>query len=193
MKPFVPLRTERLVLRAFRPEDREAFAALNADPDVRRYFPSTLGREESDAFAMRIEQHFATHGFGFFAVEVPGVSPFVGFSGLAIPSFEAPFSPAVEIGWRLARAHWGKGYASEAALAALDFAFDTLGLQEVVSFTVPANRKSRAVMERIGMLADPTRDFEHPNLPEGHVLRRHVFYAVTADRHRARRAEQSLT
>lgn len=188
MRPFVPLRTERLLLRAFRPEDRAPFAELNADPEVRRYFPGTLAKEESDAFATRIEQHFEAHGFGFFAVEVPGVSPFVGFSGLAIPSFEAPFLPAVEIGWRLARAHWGKGYASEAALGALDFAFDSLGLDEVVSFTVPANRKSRAVMDRIGMRHDPDRDFDHPNLPEGHALQRHVFYAITASDHRARRS-----
>ncbi len=173
-----PLVTERLILRPFRKEDRPAFAALNADPEVREYFPGLLSREGSDAFAERIEASFSARGYDYFAVEVQGGEPFVGFCGLSVPSFEAPFMPTVEIGWRLARAAWGKGYATEAARASLAFGFETLGLGEIVAFTVPENRRSRAVMERIGMRHEPEQDFEHPNLAAGHVLRRHVFYRI---------------
>jgi RimJ/RimL family protein N-acetyltransferase len=140
------------------------------------FFPNTLNRNESDAMVVRIQDHFARHGFGLWAVEVPGVADFIGFVGLSVPQFEAPFTPCVEIGWRLAFEHWGKGYATEAARAALDFGFQHLSLKEVVSFTVPANRRSRAVMERIGMTRNPLEDFDHPSLPEGHPLRRHVLY-----------------
>ena len=176
--PDSAITTPRLLLRRWRDGDLDAFAALNADPEVMAFFPALLGRAESDALAARIREHFARHGFGLWAVEVPGVAEFVGFVGLSVPRFEAPFTPCVEIGWRLVRAHWGRGYATEAARAALDFGFRRLALDEVVSFTVPANRRSRAVMERLGMAHDPAEDFDHPTLPEGHPLRRHVLYRL---------------
>jgi len=174
------LKTERLILRPWRDADLAPFAALNADPEVMRYFPATLSRAESDAVAGRIRESFAARGFGNWAVEVPGVTPFAGFVGLSVPRFDASFMPCVEIGWRLARACWGKGYASEAAWAALDFGFGTLKLREIVSFTVVANLPSRRVMERLGMRHDPCGDFDHPSLPEGHWLRRHVLYRLRA-------------
>ena len=170
------LTTRRLRLRQWRASDREPFARLNADPRVMAYFPATLTRRESDAGAERIEDHIEQHGWGLWAVEIPGVAPFAGFIGLARPSFEAHFTPCVEIGWRLDRDLWGQGYATEGAGAALAFAFDTLALDEVVSFAVEANLPSRRVMERIGMVHDPSDDFDHPRFPTGHVLRRHVLY-----------------
>lgn len=172
------LRTERLVLRRWLARDRAPFAAMSADAEVMRHFPATLSREESDRLADRIEEHFVTHGFGPWAVEIPGVTSFAGFVGLSVPRFEAPFMPCVEIGWRLARTYWGHGYATEAAEAVLTFGFDTLGLEEIVSFTVPGNVRSRRVMETLGMTHDPADHFEHPALPEGHPLRRHVVYRM---------------
>lgn len=172
----VELRTERLLLRGWRDEDREPFAALNADPEVMAHFPGPLDRADSDALADRIAARVAASGHGLWAVEVPRVAPFVGFVGLAPIPFEAHFTPAMEVGWRLARAHWGAGYATEAARAALAFAFTDLGLEEVVSITVPENHRSRAVMERIGMTHDPADDFDHPRFEPGHPLRRHVLY-----------------
>jgi ribosomal-protein-alanine N-acetyltransferase len=163
-------------LRRWRDSDREPFASLNADPAVMEHFPALLSREESDDMVDRIEAGFAADGFGLWAVEVAGGPPFIGFVGLAVPRFEAHFTPAVEVGWRLAREHWGRGYATEAARAALDYGFGTVGLEEVVSLTVPANTRSIAVMERLGMTRDPADDFDHPRLPEGHRLRRHVLY-----------------
>jgi len=179
MSEIPEIRTERLRLRAWCDGDREPFARLNADPRVMGHFPTPLTRAESDAFADRIGAHFARHGFGLWAVEVPDVVPFIGFIGLNVPSFRAHFTPCVEIGWRLAATHWGRGYASEGARAALDFAFDQLHLEKVVSFTVSANVRSRHVMERIGMHHDPAEDFDHPGLPDGHPLRRHVLYRIT--------------
>ena len=173
------LRTERLVLRHWRPSDRAPFAALNADPRVMEYFLGVLTREASDALAARIEAHFAAHGFGLWAVEIPGVTAFAGFVGLSHARFEAPFTPCVEIGWRLAAEHWGLGYASEGARAALAFGFGELELGEVCSFTAPANLRSRRVMETIGLVHDPAADFDHPALPDGHALRRQVLYRAT--------------
>ena len=173
------LRTARLLLRRWRDEDRAPFAALNADPLVTEFLPGPLSRADSDALADRIEAHFAVHGFGLWAIEVPGQIPFAGFVGLAVPAFEAAFTPCVEVGWRLASACWGRGYATEGARAALAFGFARLGLAEIVSFTVPANVRSRRVMERLGMKHDPADDFDHPALPEGHPLRRHVLYRAT--------------
>jgi RimJ/RimL family protein N-acetyltransferase len=152
------------------------FARLNADARVVEFLPKPLTREESDARADQIEAHFQQHGFGLWAVEIPGVTPFAGFVGLSIPRFEAHFTPCVEIGWRLDADHWNRGYATEGARAALDFGFRWLGLQEIVSFTVPGNLRSRRVMEKIGMIRSPDDDFDHPLLPEGHPLRRHVLY-----------------
>jgi ribosomal-protein-alanine N-acetyltransferase len=172
------LRTERLLLRHWRPEDRPPFAALNADPIVMEHFPSTLTRTESDALADRIESHFARHGFGLWAVEVPGVAPFAGYVGLSVPVFKSHFTPCVEIGWRLARDSWGHGYATEGAKAELRFAFENLNLSEIVSFTVPANLRSIRVMERLGMAHHFADEFDHPGLPEGHPLRRHVLYRL---------------
>jgi RimJ/RimL family protein N-acetyltransferase len=170
------LHTARTRLRRWRPEDRAPFAALNADPEVMRHYPAALSGAESDALADRIEEHFTRHGFGLWAVELPGLTPFAGYVGLSVPRFEAAFTPCVEIGWRLARAHWGLGHATEAAFAVLAFGFEQLGLREIVSFTVPDNTRSRRVMERIGMSRDPAEDFDHPLLPPGHPLRRHVLY-----------------
>lgn len=173
------LRTDRLTLRRWRDEDLEPFAQLNADPEVMAHMPSLLNRAESDALAARIRGQFEQRGFGLWAVEVPGVAPFIGYVGLAVPRFTAHFTPCVEVGWRLARAHWGFGYATEAARASLAFGFDHVRLDEIVSFTVPANTRSIAVMERLGMTRDPADDFDHPGLPEGHPLRRHVLYRLT--------------
>lgn len=172
------IRTDRLLLRHWRPTDLERFASLNADPRVMEHFPSTLTREESDAFVRRIEEHFELHGFGWWAVEVAAEGVLAGFVGLARPAFTAPFTPCVEVGWRLAADCWGKGIASEGARAVLAFGFETLGLDEIVSFTAVGNQRSQAVMERIGMRRDHQGDFDHPNLPPGHRLRRHVLYRI---------------
>jgi len=166
------------VLRGWREEDRGPFAALNADPAVMEFMPRTLTRAESDGLVDRIVAHFGEHGFGLWALEAPGVAPFVGFTGLSVPRFEAPFTPCVEVGWRLAREHWGRGYAPEAARAALRHGFDRVDLEEIVSFTTVTNERSRRVMEKLGMTRDPSEDFDHPALPEGHPLRRHVLYRV---------------
>lgn len=170
------LRTERLLLRCWRPADREPFAALNADRRVMEHFPGMYSLEETDRMITRIEAHFAERGFGLWAVEIVGVAPFAGFIGLSVPRFEAPFTPCVEIGWRLAAEHWGRGFATEGARAALKFGFDSLGLEEIVSFTVPENVRSRRVMEKLGMSHDPAEDFAHPLLPADHRLSRHVLY-----------------
>jgi RimJ/RimL family protein N-acetyltransferase len=173
------IRTSRLRLRRWRQEDRAPFAALNADPDVRRHLQGPIDRETSDAFVDAIEAHWQTHGWGLWAVEVPGVADFIGYVGLW-PADYLPSGPAVEVGWRLAREHWGNGYATEAASEALRFGFEELALGEIVSFTVAANVRSIAVMERISLRRDQARDFDHPKVdaaahPE---LVCHVFYAV---------------
>lgn len=179
------VRTERLLLRGWRGDDRVPFAALNADPVVMERMPSTLGREESDALVDVIEAEFEECGYGLWAVEVPGEARFAGYVGLHRATFEAGFTPAVEIGWRLDRPFWGRGYATEAARAVLRFGFEDAGLEEVVSFTSVGHARSRAVMERIGL--EPVGEFDHPNLPEGHRLRRHVLYRLTREAWRTRR------
>ena len=156
--------------------DREPFARINADPEAMRYFPKVLTREESDVVADHIQRKMQERGFGFWAVEVPGVVEFAGFVGLSVPSFEAPFMPCVEIGWRLAREQQGRGYATEAARATLAYGFNQLGLDEIVAFTVPNNAPSIRVMEKLGMTHDLADDFDHPALPVGHALRRHVLF-----------------
>lgn len=171
------LSTERLVMRRWRDSDRAPFAALNADPVVMEHFPTTLTRAESDRLVERIEDAFAARGFGLWALEVRATGEFVGFTGLSVPRFDAFFTPAVEVGWRLARDAWGKGYASEAAHEALRVGFEEHALPEIVSFTSVGNTRSRAVMERIGMTLD--REFDHPALPEGDALRRHVLYRIS--------------
>jgi RimJ/RimL family protein N-acetyltransferase len=172
------LHTERLLLRRWKPEDREPFAEMNGDPRVTEFLGGCLSREGSDIIADRIEAHFPKHGFGLFAAELRGVAPFIGYVGLAVPGFEASFQPCVEIGWRLAVPYWGQGLATEGARAVLDFAFDTVGLEEVLSFTVPANVRSRRVMEKLGLTHNPADDFDHPGLSEDHPLRRHVLYRI---------------
>jgi RimJ/RimL family protein N-acetyltransferase len=178
MKFPLELRTDRLLLRRWRSDDRVPFAALNADPRVMEHFPATLSRQESDGRAERIEAHFEKHGFGLWAVEISGVASFAGFLGLSIPGFEAHFTPCIEIGWRLAAEYWNHGYATEGARAALAFGFESLQAKEIVSSTVPANVRSRRVMEKLGMTRSPSDDFDHPVLPEGHPLRRHVLYRL---------------
>jgi RimJ/RimL family protein N-acetyltransferase len=173
------IRTERLLLRRWREEDREPFAAMNADPRVMRYFPACQTREESNALVDRAEAHFDRHGFGPFAVELCGNGEFVGFIGLVVPAFQAHFTPCVEIGWRLAAAYWNQGLATEGALACVRYGFDAIGLEEIVSFTVPDNIASRRVMEKIGMRRDEADDFDHPKIPDGHHFRRHVLYRLT--------------
>ncbi|MFC4119329.1 GNAT family N-acetyltransferase [Nonomuraea zeae] len=170
--------TERLIMRRWRAEDREPFAAMNADPQVMEHFPALLTREESDALVDRIEEKFDEHGFGLWALEVRESGHFIGFTGLAWQTFEARFTPAVEIGWRLARPAWGHGYASEAAREAVRYAFGEAGLDDLVSMTAVQNTRSRAVMERLGMTRDPADDFDHPRVPEESGLRRHVLYRL---------------
>jgi RimJ/RimL family protein N-acetyltransferase len=175
---FAMLTSARLRLRPWRDEDLPAFAALNADPEVMEYMPKCLTREESDGMAARIRDGLAQRGFGTWAVEVFGVSEFIGFTGLSVPSYETHFTPCVEIAWRLARRFWGFGYATEAARLALDYGFQIAGLEEIVSFTFVGNLRSRRVMERLGMTYSAEDDFEHPRLSEGHRLRSHVLYRM---------------
>jgi len=181
MSSLVTLSSERVCLRRWRDEDRDAFAALNADARVMEFFPSPLGQADSDAMVDGIEHHFNEHGFGLWAVEVPGVASFIGFAGLSVKRFPAPFTPCVEVGWRLASAYWGRGYATEAARLALDYGFGALALAEIVSYTSATNQRSRALMERLGMRRDPADDFDHPAIPENHPLRRHVLYRLASD------------
>jgi RimJ/RimL family protein N-acetyltransferase len=177
--------TARLRLRDWTDADREPFAALNADPEVMRHFPAALTREESDAFVDGITTTLHRKGWGLWAVEVRETGAFIGYVGLNVPGFDAVFTPCVEVGWRLRREVWGQGYAPEAARAALTFGFDDLGLDEIVSFTTVDNAKSRRVMEKLGMTHDPADDFEHPRLAEGHPMRRHALYRLTATAFRA--------
>ena len=185
------LETDRLILRPWQEADRAPFAELNADPEVMRHFPATLSRAESDGMVDRASETFAAQGWGWFAVEVKDGAPFIGFVGLNIPNYadRLPFTPAFEIGWRLARTAWGQGYASEAAERCLAFAFHDLDRDEVVSFTARPNERSQSVMRRIGMSRDPGGDFDHPLLPEGHALRAHVLYRLRRADWEQRRAE----
>ena len=169
------LRTERLVLRPWTDADREPFAAMGRDPEVMRYFPAPLDRAASDGFVDRCMQRFADAGWGLWVVDSGG---FRGFTGLNPVPPALPFAPAVEVGWRLARGAWGHGYATEAARAALSYGFDVIGLDEIVSFTATINVPSIAVMQRLGMTRDAVEDFDHPALPVGHPVRRHVLYRL---------------
>jgi RimJ/RimL family protein N-acetyltransferase len=181
------LSTGRLVLRQWRDSDLELFAELNADPEVMRHFPAPMAREESDSFAQMVSETIERQGWGLWAVGVTGGPDYIGFVGLNTARFGAPFTPAVEVGWRLAREHWGHGYATEAARAAIAFGFDELNLDEIVSFTAPANERSRRVMERLGMTHDPRDDFDHPRVParlNPHVLYRRRSGRLPADRDR---------
>ena len=166
--------SDRLLLRNWLESDLEPFARLNADPSVMEFLPGVLSRAESDQLAARMSQHASRNGFGLCAAELRASHTFIGFIALSIPSFTAPFTPCVEIGWRLAHAHWGQGLATEGARALVQHAFGDLALPALVSFTVPQNLRSRRIMEKLGMTYDPADDFDHPNLAEGHPLRRHV-------------------
>jgi ribosomal-protein-alanine N-acetyltransferase len=173
------IETERLVLRRWTDQDSDGFARLNADPEVMEHFPGVLTREESDDMLARMERHFEEFGYGLWAVDTRWNPRLIGFCGLAVPTFRTHFTPAVEIGWRFARAEWGNGYATEAARAALGFGFDEAGLDEILSWTVPANDKSQGVMIRLGMSRAPELDFDHPRLMDNERLRRHVVYRIT--------------
>ncbi|WP_204101545.1 GNAT family N-acetyltransferase [Occallatibacter savannae] len=168
-------------MRRPREEDRAPFARMNADPRVMEFFPGTLSREESDALMDRIEAHQAERGFSWCAAELCETGQFIGFIGLSVPRFEAAFTPCVEVGWRLAAEHWGRGLATEGARAVVKYGFEDVGIGEIVSFTTVGNMRSRRVMEKIGMTRDPADDFDHPALPEGHPLRRHVLYRLQRD------------
>lgn len=172
------LATERLILRRWRETDRAPFRAINADPRVMEFFPSTLTASESDVAFERIRGHFEQHGFGLWAAELRQGHIFLGFVGLSIPPFQAHFMPAVEVGWRLCSDAWNRGLATEGAREAVRYAFEDLGRTGLVSFTVPANKRSRRVMEKLGMTHDEHDDFDHPLLPAGHLLRRHVLYRL---------------
>ena len=190
--PPIPRRTtERLVLREWRDEDRAPFAAMNADPRVAEFLSRPLDRAGSDTLVDRIVAHWAEDGHGLWAVERREDERFIGFVGLALPNFQAAFTPCVEVGWRLAPDSWGHGYATEAAREALRFGFEDLGLEEIVSFTVPANVRSQAVMERLGLTRDPSDDFAHPSFPVGHPLHDHVLYRLRRSDWSARRAESA--
>ena len=172
------IETERLLLRRWREEDREPFYRMNSDARVMEFFPEYLTRAQSDSLVDRINEHFKKHGFGLFAAELRKDQTFIGFVGVAVPSFKAHFTPCVEIGWRLAANYWGRGLATEGARAELKCAFEELALDALVSFTVPRNIRSRRVMEKIGITRDASDDFDHSDLPERHRLRRHVLYRL---------------
>lgn len=181
MCQVVTLLTERLRLRQWQESDYLPFAAMNADPAVMAFYPKTLSVTESDALADMLKQLIATQSWGFWAVEIRAEKKFIGFVGINRPSYELPVSPCIEVGWRLDKAYWGKGYATEAAKQALRFAFDVLAVDQVYAFTSVGNSRSRAVMERVGMV-NAQHNFDHPIIPAGHPLSEHVLYQVTKDR-----------
>jgi len=183
MTQSIEIETKRLRLRQWQATDREPFAVLNADPRGMEFFPSPLTRRDSDALADRCQSLIAERGWGFWAAELKNSRTFIGFVGLHVPAAELPFSPCVEVGWRLAFEHWGQGLATEAAAQALHIGFDVLGLREIVSFTVPDNRRSRAVMERLSMRESGV--FEHPRLPQGSPFRLHCLYRLPVASHAA--------
>ncbi|NCB37968.1 MAG: N-acetyltransferase [Erysipelotrichia bacterium] len=169
------METERLVLRNWLKRDLKPFASMNSDPVVMEFFPKMLSEDESNAMAANIQNHLDREGWGLWAVERKDCGKFIGFTGLSVPKVILPFSPCVEIGWRLAKEHWGKGFASEAARAVLKFAFSEIQLEEVVSFTAKINLRSQAVMKRIGM-QNTDFDFKHPNVPPESILCHHVLF-----------------
>lgn len=183
------IRSGRVILRDWRDSDLPAWIAMNADPEVMRYFVSTVTPEQSTAEANRIRARSAVDGFTFWALEIPGVTDFAGFVGLIRTGYETPFTPCVEVGWRLAKAYWGKGYASEAAQLALAYGFETLGLDEIVSMTTLTNLPSQKVMQRIGMHRDVADDFGHPRVPADHPLHPHLLYRLKRDEWLAQQAQ----
>ncbi len=173
------LKTERLILRPWRESDLEAFAHINADPKVMEFFPNLLSRQQSDAYAEKIQRELAVRGYGFWAVEVPGIADFIGYVGLNYWNLDMPFAPCIDVGWRLGSEHWGSGYATEAAKVALRYGFEKLQFEEIVAMAAKENIRSHRVMERLGMECDPREDFEHPKLPQGHPLSLRVLYRLT--------------
>ena len=171
------LETNRLILRNWTDKDFEYFYALNSDPVVMEYFPKTLDRRESDELANKARSLIEENGWGFWACELKGCSEFMGFVGLNSPDYDLPFGPCIEVGWRFAKKYWGHGYATEAGMASLNYAFTQLNVEEVVSFAVANNRKSIAVMERLGM-SNMNSNFSHPKVPENSLLREHVLYKI---------------
>lgn len=177
----VEIRSRRLLLRSWRDEDLEPLVEMSNDVRVMEFFPSFLSREDCQAMRGRIRTHFEMHGFGYWAVEIPGVTAFAGFIGLAVPRFDAHFTPCVEVGWRLMAEYWGQGYATEGAEAALKFGFETIGLNEIISMTAIVNTRSQRVMQKLGMTCNRDEDFDHPLVPAGHALQRHVLYRLARD------------
>lgn len=172
------LKTQRLLLRHWQKSDLDPFAKMNADVQVMKYFPATLSQQQSDALVEKIENHHQINKFGLWAVEELATGVFIGFIGLNVPTFEAHFTPTVEIGWRLAQAFWGKGYATEGAKRVVSYGFEVIGLREIVSFTARLNLRSIAVMKRLGMTYNEADDFDHPSLPLDHPLQKHVLYRL---------------
>lgn len=185
------IETERLLLRRWRSEDLPRFRRINADSRVMEFMPGLLAAEESDRFVERIEAHFDRHGFGLFSAELKAEQACIGYVGLMTTPFDAHFTPAVEIGWRLDAEYWNRGLATEGARAVLQYAFDQLALEAIVSFTVHANAGSRRVMHKLGMSHHPADDFDHPRLPEGDPLRRHVLYRIAKTTLRGERQQRS--
>jgi RimJ/RimL family protein N-acetyltransferase len=183
------LETDRLFLRQWQDTDLAIFSKLNSDPEVMAYFPSVLSREESDALSHNFKALIAQRGWGFWAVELKRVKAFIGFVGLHEPKAALPFSPCVEIGWRLHRDHWGKGYATQAAAEVLRYAFEILELNEIVSFTTVSNIRSRSVMERMGM-TNTGRNFNHPDIPVSDPLSEHVLYKISKSQWLSKRFRQ---
>ncbi len=181
MTKTIELETDRLLLRAWQDEDLDALAQMCADPEVMLYFPDTLTREKSALLMSRARDKMARDGFCFGPVELKSTGEYLGFVGLSVPSYAAPlpFDPCVEIGWRLKRSAWGKGYATEAAREWLRFGFETKGLEEIVAFTIPINLPSQAVMKRLGMTRNPVDDFLHPSIPEDSPFALHVLYRLS--------------
>jgi RimJ/RimL family protein N-acetyltransferase len=172
------LQTDRLILRAWRDDDIAPWAEMSADPRVMEFFPSILARADAEKTAVRMRELLERDGFGWWALEVKGGAPFIGVIALQMVPFEVPFTPAMEVGWRLAFEHWDNGYATEGAQAALRFGFEVLDQEQIVAMTAAINLQSQHVMERLGMTRDPIDDFDHPRLPDGHPLRRHVLYRL---------------
>jgi 3-dehydroquinate dehydratase / shikimate dehydrogenase len=172
--------TERLILRQWRQSDLEPFAELNADPRVREFFLGVLSREESNREVIELSRHIDNSGWGFWAVSLRQTDEFIGCIGLDEVYFKMSFSPAIDIGWRLAYNHWGKGYATEGAMAALRYGFDVINLQAIVAYTAVQNMLSRHVMDKIGMCRDPHGDFDHPDFPDDHKHKRHVLYRINS-------------
>jgi len=181
MTKIIEIHTERLLLRQWCEEDWPDFASLNADPIVMEYYPDVLSTAESNAMAQKIMSCIAERGWGLWAVELMNDQSFIGFVGLHEPTYALPVTPCVEIGWRLAKKYWGKGYATEAASASLETGFNRLGLSEIYSFASVANKNSEAVMKRLNMV-NTGRNFEHPIIPENNPLREHVLYKIDRER-----------